>query len=69
VARRLYSGIGHELAERRFDATLGRARVPGPRKVQYVARAALDTSLCRAVSHRRPASLRLVRFPADVLPS
>lgn len=69
VARRLYSGIGYELAERRFDATLGRARVPGARKVQCVARGALDTLLCRAVCHRRPASLRLVRFPADVLPN
>jgi len=68
VARRLYSGIGYELAERGFDTTVGRARVPGTRKVQYMARAALDTCLARSAVHRRPASLRPVRFPADVLP-
>jgi phytoene synthase len=68
VARRLYSAIGDELAERRFDTTLGRARVPGPRKIQCVAQAALDTLLAGPVSRRRPASLRLLRFPVDVLP-
>lgn len=69
VARRVYSSIGDELAARRYDTTAGRARVPGPRKVQCVARAAVDALLARGVSNRNgPLSLRSVRFPGDVLP-
>jgi phytoene synthase len=68
AARRLYSRIGAELEERKFDAMLGRACVPGPRKVQCLAHAALDTLRAGGLSRRRSASLGVVRFPVDVLP-
>lgn len=39
-SRYLYAGIGHELAKRGHDPLAGRARVPTPRKLWLLARAA-----------------------------
>jgi phytoene synthase len=67
AARRIYAGIGHDVAAAGYDSVNRRARVPGRRKLQLALRAAADAVILSAgAAHPAlPANLFLLQDAAQ----